>query len=75
MIHSFEYDTIDTAPKDRQIALWCPRRQRWLIGRWDDGRYYKTPKPYWSMSRFVNDDRSDQPTHWAALSALRIQHE
>jgi hypothetical protein len=61
---------IATAPKDQQLIGWWP-----LFGgtdgylEWNDDKYAKRPRPYWSAGR---DERvwgalavrANQPTHW-----------
>ena len=66
---TFEYQSIETAPKDRTLMLWCPKRMVWLKGKWDIQPYHKNPKPCWRThgSLGVSYDRDDQPTLWADL--------
>lgn len=67
----FECFEIETAPKDRYIALWCPNRVQWLKGKWDEQPHNKEPKPYWTTHAYhVTSDRDDQPTYWAELDSL-----
>lgn len=64
------WQPIETAPKDgSKMLLWCPADGgRVAIGRWDDDRYSRRPRPYWSLvgSR-TTDSRNRQPTDWMLL--------
>ena len=64
------WQPIETAPKDREILLACPKRGV-VRGKWDDNRYAKHPRPYWSHDREriwgTLACRRDQPTHWMEL--------
>lgn len=65
------WESIDTAPKDRRIRFWCPTKPdgyREQFGSWEAQTSYKNPRPYWAYSRFVEDDRAHQPTHWLPTS-------
>lgn len=61
---------IETAPKDRDILLLCPRRGC-VRGRWSDEKYASKPIPYWTNDRVnivgTRETRADQPTHWMPL--------
>ena len=65
-----EWQPIETAPKNADILLYCPRRGV-VCGRWSDERYATKPKPYWTHDRErlfgVRETREDQPTHWMPL--------
>lgn len=65
-----EWQPIATAPKDADVLLYCPRRGV-VRGKWDDCRYARNPKPYWSHDRErifgTRETRDDQPTHWMPL--------
>lgn len=64
------WQKIDSAPKDKDILLYCPLRGV-VRGRWEKNQYAKTPKPYWSHDQErlfgVAATRQDQPTHWQPL--------
>ena len=61
---------INQAPKERDILLYVPRIG-WVRGKWDDDKYAKSQKPYWTNDREVifgiRRTRSEQPTHWLPL--------
>lgn len=65
-----EWQPISTAPKDKRIILHCPKRGS-VFGRWQDDRYAKKPRPYWTndLERTLSTlwTRDDQPTHWMPL--------
>lgn len=65
-----EWQPIETAPKDCDILLYCKLRGV-VRGEWNDCKYFKNPKPYWTNDREtifgVISTRSDQPTHWIPL--------
>lgn len=65
------WQPIETAPKDREIWLWFPTmlRGHMTVGRWEDDRYAKKPKPYWagSVRGRVNEYRDNPPTLWQPL--------
>jgi hypothetical protein len=65
-----EWRTIETAPKDVEVLLYCPA-QGCVRGRWDDDKYNRKPRPYWKNDRTalfgINATRADQPTHWIPL--------
>ena len=67
-----EWQPIETAPKDTDVLLYCPRRGA-VRGRWDDNQYARVPRPYWSNDRErifgSRETRIDQPTHWMRLPA------
>lgn len=64
------WQPIETAPKNQEILLYCPRRGV-VRGRWSDEIYARYPKPYWTHDRErlfgVHETREDQPTHWMPL--------
>lgn len=59
-----DWQPIETAPKDRRIRLWAAGAER--HGRWDDDRYSKKPRPFWSFETVMGTtfQRTNQPTHW-----------
>jgi hypothetical protein len=66
--------SIDSAPKDgaRLLLVYVTSfGPRVMVGRWDDDRYAKNPKPYWTgdaesiWGRAVA--RKSAPTHWMSL--------
>jgi len=66
-----EWQPIETAPKDRTIILFRPtayRPIRVAPGRYNDNKYAKKPKPFWSIHlAFCSDiftSRYHEPTHW-----------
>jgi hypothetical protein len=65
-----EWQPIETAPKNRDVLLFCPRRGI-VCGEWNTDRYAKNPRPYWSNDRErmfgTRETRDDQPTHWQPL--------
>lgn len=61
------WQPIETAPRDRRLELWTPGQDGGSrLGRWDDDRYVKKPRPYWRFdgSMRSTQDRESQPTHW-----------
>jgi len=64
------WQPIETAPKDRDVLLYCPKCGV-VRGRWKAQTYHSKPKPYWTNDRErlygVIETRNDQPTHWAPL--------
>lgn len=64
------WQPIETAPKDGDVLLYCPRRGV-VRGRWDTSKYAKKPRPYWTNDREclwgIAATRDDQPTHWMPL--------
>lgn len=65
-----EWQLMDSAPKDKDILLFCPNRGV-VRGRWEEDKYAKTPRPYWKNDRErsfgTRETRADQPTHWMPL--------
>lgn len=64
--------SMDSAPKDEWIILYRPTlfKGHRGLGRWDDDRYAKTPKPYWEQSeRWIGklECRAHLPTHWMPM--------
>ena len=65
-----EWQPIETAPKDgTEVLLWWFGRR--VVGRWEDERGRKRPKPYWRtdlISVFgVAIHRAEWPTFWQSL--------
>ena len=67
-----DWISITLAPKDTRILLGFSRPVfngiSAIFGQWNDDRYTKKPKPYWShdlenISGSVRT-RANQPTHW-----------
>lgn len=70
---TFTAKPIETAPKDREIMLWLPRRRKWAKGRWDSQTTHQKPRPlFWTYGSQTTDDRSDQPTHWAEVEEMEV---
>lgn len=65
-----EWQPIETAPKDKEILLFCPFRGV-VRGSWRRDEYAKKPRPYWTHDRErlwgIRGTREDQPTHWQPL--------
>lgn len=64
-----EWQSIDTAPRDRRILLFRSNESVG-IGSYCDDRYSKRPRPYWSDERSymsVAWMRHRPPTHWMSL--------
>lgn len=65
-----EWMPIETAPKDKNIILFCHRRGV-IRGKWFTDQYAKKPIPYWTNDLEVifgiRETRADQPTHWMPL--------
>jgi len=66
-----EWQPIETAPKDgTSIILYEPNRKKVQIGKWDNDRWAKKPRPYWAMVSGYSDktyERMFPPTHWQPL--------
>lgn len=69
-----KWQTIDTAPKDgTAIIVFVPKQYyggggRVCLARWNDDKYARKPRPFWSRS--LSDktgDRASPPTHWMPL--------
>ena len=70
------FSVSEAPPKDREILLFLdggPTFRHWSIGKWDDDKYAKSPRPYWraDAERVMGKVwmRNSQPTHWAELPA------
>ena len=50
LLLSSEWQPISTAPKDRELILFCPRFGIQCPGEWRKDEYAKTPRPYWTSS-------------------------
>lgn len=65
-----EWKPIETAPKSKDLLLFCPRCGV-VVGRWDRDTYASVPKPYWTNDRVrifgIRGTRLDQPTHWMPI--------
>jgi len=84
LVEAVSFD-MDAAPKNEKILLWIPEEDRthlvkagyWIRGQWDNNRYAKKPKPYWSTDdeRIVGtiDRRKNQPTAWMPLPAAPLK--
>ena len=77
-----EWQPIETAPKDERIILFRPDSYDWaqiIIGKFDDDKYAKKPRPYWSHERQkvtgIQEAREHQPTHWKPLPVKPDQGE
>ncbi len=64
------WQPIETAPKEYDILLACPRRGA-VRGAWCRDANAKHPRPYWTNDRETSwgilATRRDQPTHWMEL--------
>lgn len=63
------WQPIETAPKDgTKILVHCPRLGVCGPAKWDDNRFNKNPRPFWTHwgieIRGLREVRDDQPTHW-----------
>lgn len=64
-----KWQDMSTAPKDRRIIVDRPDRSVG-ISIWDDQKYYKRPRPFWSDERSyfgVVRDRESVPTRWMEI--------
>ena len=68
------WQTIETAPKDfTMLLLYRPTASDWAkvtVGRWEDDKYAKHPKPYWEIWLKIGgkmESREWLPTHWMPL--------
>ena len=67
------WQPIETAPKDgATVLVWSPMfGGRVFFGSWDENRYAKKPRPYWSFNDErvwgTNRVRQEQPTYWMPL--------
>ena len=66
------WQPIKTAPKDgTHLILFCPVRGVVCPGRWDENRYARTPRPFWThwgeRTWGTMSVRNDQPTHWCPI--------
>jgi hypothetical protein len=68
-----KWQSIETAPKDgTRILLFFPKinrcNQRQEFGQWEEQKYHKNPKPYWSGDWEpifgIRHYMSNPPTHW-----------
>ena len=68
-----KWEPIESAPKDREILLAIPGFGP-IRGRWNDCRFARNPKPYWTNDREgwfgKTSTRRRQPTHWMELPAM-----
>lgn len=74
------WQPIETAPKDRRILLYFPglfSDATVYCGKWDDDRYNKRPRPYWTADceHFAGKTRlrDHQPTHWAEITLPEVE--
>lgn len=52
------------------VLLWVPGPLDMVsavVGRWDDDRFAKRPRPFWRYGTSILDARRDQPTHWMPM--------
>lgn len=63
-----DWQPIETAPKEAYYLLLLANN-RVEIGRWDDDRFAKKPKPFWAYSFLSSrrQQRENPPTHWMPL--------
>jgi hypothetical protein len=73
---SWDWEPIECAPKDgREIMLFHPAGGLFLTdlistGHYDEDRYSKNPRPYWSVDRKfkdLNGLRKNPPKLWARI--------
>lgn len=59
----------DATPRNERLLLWSPADRRWYVGRWNDDRFNKKPRPFWEYEGVtrVCDSRMHQPILWAKL--------
>lgn len=73
-VRSSDWLGIESAPKDREVLLFIPRgvHSRIEVGKWDDDRFAKKPRPYfqWSHLWGVVEQRKCPPTHWMPLPPM-----
>lgn len=70
---TFQAKPIESAPKDRKIMLWCPKRG-WRAGMWEDQPFHKQSNPYWTTWAYGKwQDRGDQPTYWAEIDDMAVK--
>lgn len=66
-----KWQPIETAPKDGTRVLLFRPRHGVVCGRWDDDKYAKRVRPYWSNDQErlwgTLETRDNQPTHWMPL--------
>ena len=67
-----QWRPIDQAEKNgSNIYAWHPRYNKAYVAHWDDDRYSKRPRPYWSYEGTRTlDSRDSQPSFYLPLSAL-----
>ena len=66
------WQPIETAPKDgTRIMVYCPRLGVNCSANWNDDKYARKPRPYWThMGEYLWGKtmvREDQPTHWMPM--------
>jgi hypothetical protein len=64
------WQPMDTAPRDGTTFLAVSGRNNAVVPcRWDDDRYAKSPKPYWSRSDCwgSRDHRANPPIVWQPM--------
>ena len=73
-----EWKPIETAPSDGQ-RIQLVRGGRYDIGRFDDERYIRKPKPYWAsyLNHYlgVRWARDNYPTHWMPIPDLPAEDD
>lgn len=70
-----EWHPIETAPKDGTVVLvfpptWKGKGRTASVAKWDDDKYAKKPRPYWSRDDAlgqVTASRNTPPTHWMPM--------
>lgn len=69
-----EWLPIETAPRDgTEVLVWFSEFYNGMqdIAQWDDDRYAKKPRPYWSGRGLhiwgIKAYREGKPTHWMPL--------
>jgi hypothetical protein len=65
-----EWQTMESAPTDRQILLYRPSAYKWAkvnFGQFEPDLYSKKPQPYWTIWYKLGSpqqSREWEPTHW-----------
>lgn len=72
MSNDERWQPIETAPNDgRYVIVWPSTWYgRTSCARFDEDRYAKKPRPYWSRlddNGSINRSRDNPPTHWMPI--------
>ena len=69
-----DWQPIETAPKDgtRILIVNPAENDSVCIAWWDDDRYAKNPRPYWTSDSYTGRraERASQPTLWQPVPPL-----